>query len=125
MDNCPVPPDSRELDSLRRLSARLRAGDRPPQMEIEQALEAGFARMIALEAELGRARGATERVSEDAGANDLLREISALRDVLTELRTLSGPPGPARIGYGFVLPREAQARPYPPSRRPPGERRRS
>ena len=99
---------------------RIRAGDPPGDVEIEQALEAGFGRLIALEADLGRARKAGESSAEASTADDLLREIEALRDVLTELRTLSSPSGPPRIGYGFVLPRQAGTRRRPGSFRAPG-----
>jgi hypothetical protein len=120
MDDRAVPPESRDTESLRRMAARIHAGDRPGHVEIEQALEAGFGRLITLEAELGRARKAGLSGPDAKTAESVLREIEALRDVLTELRTLSSPPGPPRIGYGFVLPRQAGTRRRPGSYRAPG-----
>ncbi|HEY2319760.1 MAG TPA: hypothetical protein VGH67_15745 [Solirubrobacteraceae bacterium] len=120
-----MPQEFRDLEPLRRMSERIRGGDTPPQTEIEQALEAGFGRLIGLEAELGRARPAQAPGPMGAVAEELLREICELRDALTELRTLSGPPGPSRIGYGFVLPGKEQTRRFDPSRRTPGWPRRS
>jgi hypothetical protein len=125
MDECAVPQEFRDLEPVRRMSERIRAGDVPAPAEIEQALEAGFGRLIGLEAELGRARRAEAPGPMSAVAEELLREISELRDALTELRTLSGPPGPPRIGYGFVLPGKEQTRRFSPSRRTPGWPRRS
>lgn len=62
---------------------------------------------MALEAELQRRRaasgGATDR-QVHCDLEDLEEAIAALREALTVLRTLSSPPGPPRIGYGFVLP---------------------
>lgn len=101
------------------MAERIRAGDPPGDAEIEQALEAGFGRLIALEADLGRARKAGAASADAPTADTLLREIEALRDVLTELRTLSSPSGPPRIGYGFVLPRQAGTRRRPGSFRAP------
>jgi hypothetical protein len=107
MDNDAVPPDRREIDPLHNLSLRIQAGNAPNQMEIEQALEVGFGRLMRLEADLARARTpGTGAPGEAAVGNDLQHQIAVLRAALVELRTLSSPPGPPRIGYGFVLPGE-------------------
>jgi hypothetical protein len=82
----------------------------PERVEIDGALERGFGRLMALEAEL-------QRVSNEASVpngpqsriDDLRDAITVLRDALTELRTLSSPSGPPRIGYGFVLPGPARS----------------
>jgi hypothetical protein len=102
----PVPPESREVGPLHEMSARIRAGNPASRVEVEHALEVGFGRLMGLEAELGRARGAVAAGQEpaSAGADDLQHQITVLRDALAELRTVSSPPGPLRIGYGFVLP---------------------
>jgi hypothetical protein len=120
MDDCAVPPESPDIESLRRMSACIRAGDPPGHAEVEQALEAGFGRLIALEAELGRVRRTGASSPGDTTAEGLLWQAEALRDALTELRTLSSPPGPPRIGYGFVLPRQAGGRRLPRSPHAPG-----
>jgi hypothetical protein len=125
MDDDAVPPDIREVDPLHRLSARIRAGNAPASMDIEHALEVGFGRLMGLEADLVRARKLPAAQPGTASAvDDLLHQIEVLRDALVELRTLSSPPGPPRIGYGFVLPdpNPGQMRPSP---RAPGRPRRS
>jgi hypothetical protein len=99
-------PRTDQLDLLRSMSTRIRAGQRMDPQEIERALEAGFAALIGCEAELGRAQ-ASARLDPEAHAaaiSELKTRIDALRDALTDLRTLAVPPGEARIGYGFVLP---------------------
>jgi hypothetical protein len=99
----PRPP---ELDVLLSMSTRIRAAQRTDPQEIECALEAGFAALIGLEAELSRVQARARPGSEaDAAAiTELKTEIDVLREALTDLRTLSVPPGEARVGYGFVLP---------------------
>ncbi|HEX3976147.1 MAG TPA: hypothetical protein VHW96_07760 [Solirubrobacteraceae bacterium] len=99
-------PRADELDLLLSMSTRIRAAQRMDPQEIERALEAGFAALIGLEAELSRVL-ANARVNPDAHAaaiSELKARIETLRDALTDLRTLAVPPGEARIGYGFVLP---------------------
>jgi hypothetical protein len=123
MDDRAVPPD---LDPLHKLSARIRAGNAPTPMEVEHALEVGFGRLMALEADLARARKQPAAEPGTArGADDLQHQIEVLRDALVELRTLSTPTGPARIGYGFVLPGQDPVRQMRPSPRGPGRSRRS
>jgi hypothetical protein len=106
MDDHAVSPGISDPEALQQLSIRIRAGDPPERVELDQALEGGFGRLIGLEAELQRTR---DRVSTSDGdaerVIDVEQEIAVLRDALTELRTLSSPPGPPRVGYGFVLPK--------------------
>jgi hypothetical protein len=99
-------PQAAELDVLLSMSTRIRAAQRTDPHEVERALEAGFAALIGLEAELSRvqarARGGSE--ADAVAVTEFKTRIGELRDALTDLRTLSVPPGEARIGYGFVLP---------------------
>jgi hypothetical protein len=102
-----------DVQSLDLMSRRLREGDPPSQGEIEDTLERGFGNLMQLEAELQRRRAASAAPQRGAAADleDLEEAIAVLREALTVLRTLSSPPGPPRIGYGFVLPpREASSR---------------
>jgi hypothetical protein len=99
-----LPPDVHSLDDM---STRLRQGDTPSQRQIEQTLERGFGRLMALEADLQRRRSAPDAASDSEAAADvadLEEAVAALREALDALRKLSSPPGPPRIGYGFVLP---------------------
>lgn len=100
----PTPAD--ELDVLHAVSARIRAAQPTDPLEVERVLEAGFAAMMALEAELSRRRRAGARAVEPGTrpVEEIQTRISELRDALTELRTLAVPPGESRVGYGFVLP---------------------
>jgi hypothetical protein len=99
-------PRPDELDVLVGMSTCLRAAQRLDPREVERALEAGFAALIALEAQLSRIQAVARRdgVAPAAGRDDLMDRIEALRAALTELRTLAVPAGEARVGYGFVLP---------------------
>jgi hypothetical protein len=96
----PSPVD--HVAVLRGMSMRIRAGEPTDPHEVERALEAGFATLITLEAELSRVRAGSG--SDPAAVGEFTARIEALREALTSLRTLSVPPGEARIGYGFVLP---------------------
>lgn len=88
------------------MSRRLRQGDSPSKRQIEQTLERGFARLMQLEADLQKrpAAGKASPGQAKSDLQDIQEAIEALREALTVLRTLSSPPGPPRIGYGFVLP---------------------
>jgi hypothetical protein len=99
-------PGPDQLDLLRTLSARLRVGQGAEPHEVQSALEAGFGLLITLEAELSRLQAGGRPSSEAHGARlaALKSRIEALSDALTDVRTLSVPPGEARIRYGFVLP---------------------
>lgn len=125
MDDDAVPPDIREVDPLHQLSVQIRAGSAPTSLEIEHALEVGFGRLMGLEADLARARKLGAQPGAASAVGDLLHQIEVLRDALLELRTLTSPPGPPRIGYGFVLPDRNPAGQMRPSRRTPGRSRRS
>jgi hypothetical protein len=99
-------PRPDEVDLLLSMSARLRAAQWTDPHDVEHALEAGFAALIVLEAELSRvllrARAGSE--PDAIAAAELKTRIEVLREALTDLRTLSVAPGEARIGYGFVVP---------------------
>jgi hypothetical protein len=104
------PPDVAELGVILSMSASLRAGERLDPQRVERALEAGFGALMGLEAALSRAQR-NSREAPDAGAaqiEELHHRITELRDALTDLRTLTGPPGDSRVGYGFVLPAQGQ-----------------
>ncbi len=92
------------------MSASLRAGKRPDPAEVERVLETGFGALMGLEAALSRAqrRAAQDPKADGAEIRALHARIIELRDALTDLRTLAGPPGESRVGYGFVLPGQAQ-----------------
>jgi hypothetical protein len=88
---------SNELGSL---LERLDSGAAPAQAEIEDALERGFACLVALEAELqrklsGRYPDATEEPSPDK----LRATIDSLRGLLTGVRERTQT---APLGLGFV-----------------------
>jgi hypothetical protein len=105
-----APPDAAELGVILSMSASLRAGERVDPQRVERALEAGFGALMGLEAALSRAQRRS-REAPDAGAAEIAAlhdRITELRDALTELRTLSGPSGESRVGYGFVLPRQGR-----------------
>lgn len=100
-----VVPPLDDLDALRGMAARIK-GSRPTDPRaIERALEAGFARMISLEAELSRLRR-NGLAAEPGGPSpeQIAAWIGELREALIELRELAVPPGESRVGYGFVLP---------------------
>jgi hypothetical protein len=94
-----------QVHTVEIISAQLRSGEGPGRAPVEGVLERGFGRLMVMEAELQRARAGGSLSEADRMAVARLQHlIAALRDALTELRTLSSPPGPPRIGYGFVLP---------------------
>lgn len=97
-------PSTQQVHALEQLSERMRSATPPDRFEIEGALERGFGRLIALEAELQRAIQCGDGAASDQRIRELRLTIDILRDALNELRTQSSPPGPPRIGYGFVLP---------------------
>jgi hypothetical protein len=99
-----------QVQVVKSISAQLRSGEAPGRVAVEGVLERGFGRLMGMEAELQRAHRDTS--APDGNGRDvagLQRSIAALRDALTDLRTLSSPPGPPRIGYGFVLPRSNES----------------
>lgn len=95
-------PDA-ELSLLGNVTARMRSGEDLPARQVEVTLERGFAALMGLEADLQRLRSGSDPPAEAIAA--LQEAIATLREALTVLRTLSSPPGPPRVGYGFVLPR--------------------
>lgn len=100
-----VVPPLDDLDVLRGMAARIK-GSRPTDARaIECALEAGFATMISLEAELSRLRR-NGLAAEPGGPSpeQIAAWIGELREALIELRELAVPAGESRVGYGFVLP---------------------
>jgi hypothetical protein len=107
MEERPVLPAPEQVQSLGCISARLRAGETLGRPELERALEQGFGCLIGLKAERQRRLDpmAGEVKVHDASGDELERWIGRLSDALTELRRLSSPEAPTRIGYGFVLPR--------------------
>ncbi|MFZ1997347.1 MAG: hypothetical protein WAU75_24735 [Solirubrobacteraceae bacterium] len=112
-DPTSVPAD--ELAVLHCMASRIRAAETTDPHDVERALEVGFAAMIGMEAELSRRlRGPAppQDASPAVTVNELQRRIAALRDALMELRTLSGPPGESRVGYGFVLPDSHHHQPH-------------
>ena len=97
---------SMEVGDLRSLADRC-VGDRAPaKREVEEALEGGFGRLIALEATLQRVqRSPFESVAEFEGQIDSLRgQIEMLREALAELRRRFPADRPSQLARGFVLP---------------------
>ena len=100
-----VVPPLDDLDVLRATAARIKASRPTDPRSIECALEAGFATMISLEAELSRLR--RNGLAAEPGApspEQIAVWIGELREALIELRELAVAPGESRVGYGFVLP---------------------
>jgi hypothetical protein len=120
MDEPPATQFDEQLRLLERLSEQLRSGQPPDRFEIDGALERGFGRLIALEAELQRVIQSADDAAE-GHETDLRYAIEVLREALNDLRTESSPPGPPRIGYGFVLPDSgSRSGPSPAEGIPPG-----
>lgn len=107
MDEPPATQFDEQIQVLERLSARVQSGDVPDRAEIDGALERGFGRLVALEAELQRMKRAPGVAGNEERVPDLRHAIEILRQAIVELRAVSSPPGPPRIGYGFVLPESA------------------
>ena len=105
-----APPDVAELGAILSMFAPLRAGQRLDPNEVDCALEAGFGALMALEVTLSRAqrRSGHDPDADAAGIAAVHARIAELRDALTDLRTLAGPLGESRVGYGFVLPGQGQ-----------------
>ena len=105
-----APSGVAELGVILSMSASLRGGKRPDPADVERVLETGFGALMGLEAALSRAQRRAAQDPKAAGAEirALHDRINELRDALTDLRTLAGPPGESRVGFGFVLPGQAQ-----------------
>jgi hypothetical protein len=114
MDKPPATQFDEQIQMLEKLSGRMRSGSHPERLEIDGALERGFGRLIALEAELQRVANRADQDGKGERIGELRHAIDTLREALNDLRTQSSPPGPPRIGYGFVLPESRS-----PARRPP------
>jgi hypothetical protein len=108
-----LPPD---VESLDRISKRMREGDSPSRRQIEETLERGFGKLMQLEAELQkrkRASAGTTDSQAEADMADLQQAIGELEEALNLLRRVSRPGGAQWIGYGFVLP--SPHKPSPPT----------
>ncbi len=105
MDHSVEVTSLQELAELRRLAARLHAHLDMPGLEVQDALERGFARLMSLEAELQQLRKETT-ASPSAMLEErrLLLWIEALRDALSELRELTSDDQESWRIHGFVLP---------------------
>lgn len=95
-----------ELELLDSLTARYAGPSPPSQLETEEALQRGFASLMALEAKL---QGAQHRAGPvDAERFDdrerLSRWIGALREAIATLRKRTEPVGSSFLSPGFVLP---------------------
>jgi chromosome segregation ATPase len=102
-------PANTEVADLRSLADRLGAAPAPADREVEQALERGFGRLIALEASLQRmqgtlARSTAEREGREGELNSLRNKIEMLREALTEVRRLYPADRSPAMPPGFVLP---------------------
>jgi hypothetical protein len=98
-----------EVELLTLLRQRCRGAKPPPADEIEQALERGSARLMALEAEmqLVESRRSSDRPGADArAAESLSAQIVALRQALAEVRERTRTMSSDRL-VGFVLPAKA------------------
>lgn len=113
MDEPPANQFDEQIRLLEQLSEQMRSGNRPDRLEVDGALERGFGRLISLEAELQRVANRPDPAGRDERVGQLRDAIELLRAALNTLRTRSSPPGPPRIGYGFVLPESRS-----PARRP-------
>jgi hypothetical protein len=103
-----------ETQLLRALIKSCRGPSPPSRTTVEEALEKGFGRLMALEGRLQQrqashtagARG-SEMQSHDDG---LVEEIQILREALDELRTRTTSGAISPLAGGFVLPRGRTAK---------------
>jgi hypothetical protein len=107
-----------ELERLCSLRARCGGAAAPTALEVEQALESGFASLMTLEARLQRARTAARTGNSRAGEEErsvqpLVDEIEVLRDELTKLRAAtSSDASSSPLAWGFVLPSDTALRAF-------------
>jgi hypothetical protein len=100
---------AQQIEILKQMSVRARAGQTEDPIKVAETQERGFGMLMSMEAQLQdirrRARAANRAGAppDPPEAQDLLASIAALRDALTELRGLAGD-DQSKIGYGFVLP---------------------
>jgi hypothetical protein len=105
------PDEDRLLDveeQLRALADRCRVEKPPTKRVIEEALEHGSARLIALEARLQKAQAGADRGNQAPEhrrvCDELARRILALRETVTEVRQGVAPDDSSSLAAGFVLP---------------------
>src|SRR5437763_8666735 len=99
MDREPENTAIAETTRLGELALAFDEANKPSALEIREALELGFARLMSLEAGLQRAGG------RDQG---LKRQIAVLLGALTRLRELTATGAASWRTLGFVLPERAQ-----------------
>jgi hypothetical protein len=104
---------SSEVELLRSVRGRCGSAAGPSASEVEQALESGFASLMALEARLqGVQTAARTRAyraeDEERSAQQLLEETNVLRDALTELQAATSSDATSPLTAGFVLPSRMQ-----------------
>lgn len=104
---------SEEIEAIDCLRARLDSADPPSALEIDQALEQGFGRLMALKARLRELRAEDSQGSppNHETIDEMDDCVSQLAASLTALRVHTGPNRGARIGYGFVLPERRVRKP--------------
>jgi hypothetical protein len=111
---------SGEIEVVRKLIRRVRAGQAQDPIALAEAQERAFGVLMSLEAQLQRVKRASPGTPEMPLAppgmrmevHGLMDAIAELSDALTELRGLASPEGgPSRVGYGFVLPGPPMAAP--------------
>ncbi len=110
---------SGEIEVVRELIRRVRAGQALDPIALAEAQERGFGVLMALEAQLQRVKRTPPGTpamplappDRRAEVQELMDVIAELSDALTELRGLASPQGgPSRVGYGFVLPGQRTVR---------------
>ena len=100
-----------EVERLCSLRARCGGAAAPAALEVEQALELGFASLMTLQARMQRAQTAARTGNSRAGEEEryvqppLVDEIEVLRDELTKLRAATfSVASSSPLASGFVLP---------------------
>jgi hypothetical protein len=105
------PDEDRLLDAeeqLRALADRCRVEKPPTRRAVEEALERGSARLIALEARLQKAQvgadSGDDRPEHRRVCDELAKRIGALRATVTEVRQGAASDDSSFLAAGFVLP---------------------
>jgi hypothetical protein len=109
LGDAPKLQASSEVERLRSVRARCGGTAGPSASEVEQALESGFASLMALEARLQGVQTAARTSTGDAEreerpAQQLLEEINVLQDALTDLQAATSSDATSPLPDGFVLP---------------------
>ncbi|MGI8715742.1 MAG: hypothetical protein ACR2NR_21685 [Solirubrobacteraceae bacterium] len=91
---------------VRTAAADAGAAPTPGDVEVNEALEWGFAQLMGLEARLRRAQRADPEVRVSSVVAEISKQIESLSGALRDLRAVSTRDGEMRTGYGFVLPGE-------------------